>query len=310
MNLALIIILHFIIYALPVFLSTLFSKEFQLYLNYAYLGVLFVLVQLFDTLYYIQITENLNFFGGDIAYCALIFSAMFLIISQPEPKVVRNLIYFFIIINLSISLLFLLLIFIFDSTPAVSHLANTEFLLEFTLRSLLLSLCLFSSEILLQLLILKQVVSRLKNQIIISMMIVVAYALILILDGILYPIRINLLFPGSNYLIIYSVMAKIVFGTGFGILFFIYLNLFPSKIQNFTENQISFINYLLPPKRRSLLKKYQKAQEEITQLRDILPICSKCKKIRDDEGYWNQLEPIGTISFRKPRCALFSQLLS
>ena len=85
-------------------------------------------------------------------------------------------------------------------------------------------------------------------------------------------------------------MAKLVFGAGFGILFFIYLNLFPSKIQNFTENQIPFINYLLPPKRKSLLKKYQKAQEEITQLRDILPICSKCKKIRDDEGYWNQLE--------------------
>jgi hypothetical protein len=29
---------------------------------------------------------------------------------------------------------------------------------------------------------------------------------------------------------------------------------------------------------------------EIRQLSGILPICMKCKKIRDDEGYWQQVE--------------------
>jgi len=29
---------------------------------------------------------------------------------------------------------------------------------------------------------------------------------------------------------------------------------------------------------------------EIKTLRGILPICSHCKKIRDDKGYWNQIE--------------------
>lgn len=32
------------------------------------------------------------------------------------------------------------------------------------------------------------------------------------------------------------------------------------------------------------------AQQEIQSLAGILPICSCCKKIRDDEGYWKQLE--------------------
>jgi len=36
--------------------------------------------------------------------------------------------------------------------------------------------------------------------------------------------------------------------------------------------------------------KLKKAFEEIRVLRGILPICSSCKKIRDDEGYWNQIE--------------------
>lgn len=29
---------------------------------------------------------------------------------------------------------------------------------------------------------------------------------------------------------------------------------------------------------------------KVTQLSGFLPICAKCKKIRDDEGYWNQVE--------------------
>lgn len=39
-----------------------------------------------------------------------------------------------------------------------------------------------------------------------------------------------------------------------------------------------------------LIQKLEKALYEIKALKEILPICSSCKKIRDDEGYWNQLE--------------------
>lgn len=34
----------------------------------------------------------------------------------------------------------------------------------------------------------------------------------------------------------------------------------------------------------------KQAEEEIKKLRGILPICASCKKIRDDKGYWNQIE--------------------
>ncbi|MEW6428080.1 MAG: PAS domain S-box protein [Thermodesulfobacteriota bacterium] len=39
-----------------------------------------------------------------------------------------------------------------------------------------------------------------------------------------------------------------------------------------------------------LLANLRKATEEIKVLQGILPICSFCKQIRDDKGYWNQLE--------------------
>lgn len=34
----------------------------------------------------------------------------------------------------------------------------------------------------------------------------------------------------------------------------------------------------------------QRALEEVKSLRGILPICASCKKIRDDTGYWQQVE--------------------
>jgi len=33
-----------------------------------------------------------------------------------------------------------------------------------------------------------------------------------------------------------------------------------------------------------------KARDDVKSLEGILPICSLCKKIRDDTGYWNQVE--------------------
>jgi len=37
-------------------------------------------------------------------------------------------------------------------------------------------------------------------------------------------------------------------------------------------------------------RRLQKALDEVRTLRGIVPICSSCKKIRDDKGYWNQVE--------------------
>ncbi len=39
-----------------------------------------------------------------------------------------------------------------------------------------------------------------------------------------------------------------------------------------------------------LISELKTALSEVKTLRGILPICSFCKKIRDDKGYWNQVE--------------------
>jgi PAS domain-containing protein len=42
--------------------------------------------------------------------------------------------------------------------------------------------------------------------------------------------------------------------------------------------------------REDLIHNLQEALTNIKTLRGLLPICAACKKIRDDKGYWNQIE--------------------
>ena len=42
--------------------------------------------------------------------------------------------------------------------------------------------------------------------------------------------------------------------------------------------------------RERLIKELQSAISQIKTLRGIVPICSNCKKIRDDKGYWQMVE--------------------
>jgi len=42
--------------------------------------------------------------------------------------------------------------------------------------------------------------------------------------------------------------------------------------------------------RLTLVQELQDARSRIRTLSGMLPICASCKKIRDDKGYWNQIE--------------------
>jgi PAS domain-containing protein len=52
------------------------------------------------------------------------------------------------------------------------------------------------------------------------------------------------------------------------------------------QNELSRTNRELQRK----IKELEAARDQIKVLGGLLPICSFCKSIRDDDGYWNQLE--------------------
>ena len=67
------------------------------------------------------------------------------------------------------------------------------------------------------------------------------------------------------------------------------INLFAVLISH--RNQLNRrIQYFIWIEEKQLSLDLQKALAEIKTLRGIIPICANCKKIRDDKGFWNQLE--------------------
>ena len=42
--------------------------------------------------------------------------------------------------------------------------------------------------------------------------------------------------------------------------------------------------------RERLIRQLEEALANVKQLKGLLPICASCKRIRDDRGYWNQIE--------------------
>ena len=42
--------------------------------------------------------------------------------------------------------------------------------------------------------------------------------------------------------------------------------------------------------RERLINELQEALATVKKLSGMLPICASCKKIRDDKGYWTQIE--------------------
>ena len=42
--------------------------------------------------------------------------------------------------------------------------------------------------------------------------------------------------------------------------------------------------------REKLIAELQDALSQVQTLRGLVPICASCKKIRDDEGFWHQVE--------------------
>jgi len=41
---------------------------------------------------------------------------------------------------------------------------------------------------------------------------------------------------------------------------------------------------------QNTIKNLENAKQEVNTLSRLLPICASCKKIRDDEGYWSQID--------------------
>ncbi len=63
-----------------------------------------------------------------------------------------------------------------------------------------------------------------------------------------------------------------------------YLKVLPLTIQNVMSRKRA------EEERDELINELKEALDQVKKLSGLLPICANCKKIKDDQGYWNQIE--------------------
>lgn len=54
--------------------------------------------------------------------------------------------------------------------------------------------------------------------------------------------------------------------------------------------EVALHKHRIDKEKDQLARELKHALEEVKTLKGLIPICASCKKIRDDEGFWNQLE--------------------
>jgi len=70
-----------------------------------------------------------------------------------------------------------------------------------------------------------------------------------------------------------------------------YLALLPAVIeQALAKRELAEAKRIAEEERERLIVELQEALAQVKTLSGLLPICMSCKKIRDDEGYWKQIE--------------------
>ena len=75
----------------------------------------------------------------------------------------------------------------------------------------------------------------------------------------------------------------------------IFYGVFAEMVRKERRQKAGLIDYIAALKqaedeRERLIRQLQEALASIKTLRGLLPICYSCKQIRDDKGYWNQIE--------------------
>jgi len=283
-----IILIHFILYGAPIFLFLLFSPKNRILFNYMYLGVLFILTQLFGRTYSIEISPSLSITGGNLAYSAFLAAYMIVIISITEPKKIRNLLYMLVMLSLFISIIYLIVSYFLELDQIVNIFNIPE---EFFIQSFgsnLVSIISFIIELFGLLFLLELVKKTFKKRFMIIFGSIGCYYVMLILDGILFPLGMRIFYPTLEIPILSGILVKIICGSGFFVLLGIYFTIFYSNITKYIETPLSVRSMFLS--KNQLIEKLQETEEEVKKLQNILPICAKCKKIRDDEGFWSQVE--------------------
>ena len=305
MNWILLLILHVLLYGIPLLIIINSLKKENYFHFFSYFGVLFVFTQMFAVLYFIKINEKLIITGGNIAYSSIIMMNFMVFITTKNPQIIRQLIYIQIGLNVFLFFLYRLLFFLLDCDIVVNSFSIPPVFFGTTISINLVSSIVFIIETSLMLYLLELVKKQIKIKSIIIFLYAMIFILILMLDGFLFPFLVSFFEPEFGEFIVGGIIGKFILGIAYlpFVLGFILIN--NSSFNEYLQKHLPIKDIFISKKQ--LKERLETAEKEVEILTALLPICPSCKKIKNDAGYWN-----GMVKFfeNNPKYTVSKQLCS
>ena len=158
------------------------------------------------------------------------------VLTIPEPKKIRILLYMLVILSLFISIIYLLVSYFLKMEQIVNLFNIPEDFYTQSFGSNIVSIISFIIELFGLLYLLELVKKVFKKRIMIILGSIGCYYIMIILDGILFPLGMRIFYPTLEIPIISGILVKIICGSGFFVLLGIYFTIFYSNMGRKSRN--------------------------------------------------------------------------
>jgi len=261
----LFLLLHILIYGLsPLLVISIFRAFNSTAFFYSYFGFLYVFTQLFAVMYSIQISEDLVFTGGNIAYSSIILITFFIGIASQNPAVVRNLISIQVIFNFFLFFLYQLLVAILSTPTTINIFSISPGLFSTTISINIVSSVVFILEVLVMFYTLEKAKEYFKPYFVIILLYIVIFIGILCLDGFLFPFLVSFFEPEFGQFIVGSVFGKFILGISFSPFLLAFMIIHKKSLDLFLKEPFS-LRLVILPKRKQLVQKLRKVEENLRE---------------------------------------------
>ncbi|MHA1911013.1 MAG: sensor histidine kinase [Candidatus Kariarchaeaceae archaeon] len=269
----LLLVLHVIMYS---FLGILFFRlrtRFSLIPFYLYLGSLEILVSLLNGIYSLDLGLGIFVGGGTIVYAFIIWSILLLYLVERDQELVVFVIYCLIILQLFYALIYPLIFYLLEHDLVENTFSISPDLFRTSWWIFIVGNFLQLLEAI-GLVYLMKKSTYFKNKFSWQLKGIVVYNLILILDGIFFPI---LIYPTTHALsleiIFEGILQKIILGFFFSISLLTALFILHPTFEDKATKDVSLLNLIALP-RAKVIQRYRKSEDAQNMLRLLLNLLS------------------------------------
>jgi PAS domain S-box-containing protein len=265
-----VLLLQVLIYSLFPFYFVTLPYHLRSIAFYIYLSVLYVFGGFLGSVYSFRITEGIMISGGNLNYGAFMMTIILLVIIESDLDIVRHVIRVIITVNAFKLLLYSSLSWALTTTSVMNPFQTSASVFDVSIPFVILGGSLIVLELLAFLFIFSQAKRWIDNILVLALLYSIFYLLILVVDGILFPLFSFATNPPLVDIIYGNVSGKIFMGMIYSVPMLLFILMNRQHFVAFVKKELDFSD-LFKISRRALQVALQDSERRYRLLVDSSP---------------------------------------